>query len=87
MPGFYATANTTSPASSVGVVEKARVIDGRAGAARRCVDRAAVSRSAHERVFARAAVFFELPDGGPIPAASELGTTIGEALLAPHRSY
>ncbi len=87
MPGFYAPGEYDVAGFVVGVVSRARVIDGhevRAG------DRliALPSSGLHTNGYslARRIVFdvLKLNIGSQVPA---LGETVGEALLRPHRSY
>ena len=54
MPGFYGDGEYDIAGFIVGVVDKARLIDGRAHRAGRRADRSAVERPAHERLFAGA---------------------------------
>ena len=87
MPGFYADGEYDIAGFIVGVVEQAKVIDGRRDRARRCADRAAVGRPAHQRIFAGAARVVRHRGLQPDTFVRELGATVGDALLAPHRSY
>jgi len=87
MPGFYADGEYDIAGFIVGVVEKAKVIDGRAvlpGDALIALPSAGLHTNGYS--LARQ-VFFEAAGWRADTFASELGTTIGEALLAPHRSY
>ena len=87
MPGFYADGEYDIAGFIVGAVEKSKVIDGRAvvpGDALIAVPSAGLHTNGYS--LARR-VFFELAGWKPGTFVSELGTTIGEALLAPHRSY
>ena len=87
MPGFYADGEYDIAGFIVGVVERSRVVDGRG-----IVPGDAViglpSAGLHTNGYSLARrVFFEvmaLEAGSFLP---ELETTVGDALLAPHRSY
>jgi phosphoribosylformylglycinamidine cyclo-ligase len=87
MPGFYADGEYDVAGFIVGAVDKAKVIDGRAiGAGDVLV--ALPSAGLHTNGYSLARrVFFELAGWTPETFVSELGTTLGDALLAPHRSY
>ena len=88
MPGFYADGEYDVAGFIVGAVERERLIDGRADRAGRRADRPAVVRAAHQRLLARAhASSSTRRKLGVHDHVPELGTTVGEALLAPHRSY
>ena len=88
MPGFYADGEYDVAGFIVGAVARDRLIDGRRIAPGDVADRPAVVRAAHQRLLARAADRVRRRRAracdSPVP---ELGTTVGEALLAPHRSY
>ena len=87
MPGFYVDGEYDIAGFIVGVVEKARVIDGRAVLPGDVLI-ALPSAGLHTNGYSLARqVFFEAAGWRADTFASELGTTIGEALLAPHRSY
>ena len=87
MPGFYADGEYDIAGFIVGAVEKERVIDGRAVVPGDVLI-AVPSAGLHTNGYSLARrVFFELAGWKPGTFVSELGTTIGEALLAPHRSY
>jgi phosphoribosylformylglycinamidine cyclo-ligase len=87
MPGFYADGEYDIAGFIVGAVEKSKVIDGRAVVPGDVLI-AVPSAGLHTNGYSLARrVFFELAGWKPDTLVSELGTTIGEALLAPHRSY
>ena len=87
MPGFYADGEYDIAGFIVGVVEKAKVIDGRAIVPGDVLI-AVPSAGLHTNGYSLARrVFFETAGWKPDTLVPELGTTIGEALLAPHRSY
>ena len=87
MPGFYADGEYDVAGFIVGVVERDRLIDGRAVAPGDVLI-AIPSSGLHTNGYslARRIVFdrLRLDVRDPLP---ELGTTVGDALLAPHRSY
>jgi phosphoribosylformylglycinamidine cyclo-ligase len=87
MPGFYADGEYDIAGFIVGVVEKSKVIDGRAVLPGDVLI-ALPSAGLHTNGYSLARhVFFETAGWKADTFAGELGTTIGEALLAPHRSY
>jgi phosphoribosylformylglycinamidine cyclo-ligase len=87
MPGFYADGEYDIAGFIVGAVEKSKVIDGRA-AVPGDVLIAVPSAGLHTNGYSLARrVFFELAGWKPDTFVHEIGTTIGDALLAPHRSY
>ena len=87
MPGFYADGEYDIAGFIVGAVEKSKVIDGRAVVPGDVLI-AVPSAGLHTNGYSLARrVFFDLAGWKPDTYVSELGTTIGEALLAPHRSY
>ena len=87
MPGFYADGEYDIAGFIVGVVEKAKVIDGRAIVPGDVLI-AVPSAGLHTNGYSLARrVFFETAGWKLDTLVPELGTTIGEALLAPHRSY
>src|SRR3954468_6684031 len=87
MPGFYADGEYDLAGFIVGVVEKSRLINGRAvtiGDAIVGVPSSGLHTNGYS--LARKIVFdhLQLAVDSRVP---ELGVTVGEALLAPHRSY
>ena len=87
MPGFYADGEYDIAGFIVGVVEKAKVIDGRAVLPGDVLI-ALPSAGLHTNGYSLARqVFFETAGWTPDTVVPELGMTIGDALLAPHRSY
>jgi phosphoribosylformylglycinamidine cyclo-ligase len=87
MPGFYRDGEYDIAGFIVGVVERAKVIDGES-----IVPGDAViglrSAGLHTNGYSLARhVFFELMGLKPETTVSELDATVGDALLAPHRSY
>ena len=87
MPGFYADGEYDLAGFIVGVVERTRVIDGATIAPG---DALIGLRSAglHTNGYSLARqVFFETAGCHTDTFLTELGMTVGEALLAPHRSY
>jgi phosphoribosylformylglycinamidine cyclo-ligase len=87
MPGFYADGEYDIAGFIVGVVEKSKVIDGRAVLPGDVLV-ALPSAGLHTNGYSLARqVFFETAGWTPDTFVSELGMTIGDALLAPHRSY
>jgi phosphoribosylformylglycinamidine cyclo-ligase len=87
MPGFYADGEYDIAGFIVGVVEKAKLIDGRAVLPGDVLI-ALPSAGLHTNGYSLARqVFFETAGWTPETMVPELGMTIGDALLAPHRSY
>ncbi|MCU1383762.1 MAG: purM [Acidobacteria bacterium] len=87
MPGFYADGEYDIAGFIVGAVDKAKVIDGR-GVVPGDVLIAVPSAGLHTNGYSLARrVFFERAGWQPDTFVRELDATIGEALLAPHRSY
>jgi len=87
MPGFYADGEYDIAGFIVGVVERANVIDGRP-IVPGDVMLALPSAGLHTNGYSLARrVFFEAAGWKADTFVPELGTTVGEALLAPHRSY
>jgi len=87
MPGFYADGEYDLAGFIVGVVERSRVIDGRLvqpGDALVALPSAGLHTNGYS--LARQ-VFFESAGWEPDTFVTELGMTVGDALLAPHRSY
>jgi phosphoribosylformylglycinamidine cyclo-ligase len=87
MPGFYADGEYDIAGFIVGAVERTRVIDGRTIAAGDVLI-GLPSAGLHTNGYSLARqVLFEMAGYQPDTFVRELGTTVGEALLAPHRSY
>jgi phosphoribosylformylglycinamidine cyclo-ligase len=87
MPGFYADGEYDIAGFIVGVVERANVIDGRT-IVPGDVLLALPSAGLHTNGYSLARrVFFEAAGWKTDAFVPELGTTVGDALLAPHRSY
>ena len=87
MPGFYADGEYDIAGFIVGVVEESRIIDGRAivpGDALIGLPSAGLHTNGYS--LARR-VFFDLAGWRVDSFVNELGTTVGDALLAPHLSY
>jgi len=87
MPGFYADGTYDLAGFIVGLVDKPKVIDGhsiRAGDALYALPSAGLHTNGYS--LARK-IFFEVAGKGPGDTVDGLELTIGEALLAPHRSY
>jgi phosphoribosylformylglycinamidine cyclo-ligase len=87
MPGFYGEGEYDIAGFIVGAVDKARVIDGR-GVLPGDVLIGLPSAGLHTNGYSLARhVFFETAGWKADTFVAELNTTIGDALLAPHRSY
>jgi phosphoribosylformylglycinamidine cyclo-ligase len=87
MPGFYADGEYDVAGFIVGAVERDRLIDGR-GVAPGDVLIGVPSSGLHTNGYSLARrIVFERLRLGVRDRVPELGTTVGEALLAPHRSY
>jgi phosphoribosylformylglycinamidine cyclo-ligase len=87
MPGFYADGEYDIAGFIVGVVDKSQIIDGRAIVPGDVLI-GLPSAGLHTNGYSLARrIFFELAQWKPDKLVRELGVTIGEALLAPHRSY
>ncbi len=87
MPGFYADGEYDIAGTIVGVVEKSRVVDGRSIVAGDALIGMS-SDGLHTNGYSLARrVLFDVCRFSPDTRVPELGTTVGEALLAPHRSY
>ncbi len=87
MPGFYADGEYDIAGFIVGIVEESRIIDGRSivpGDALIGVPSAGLHTNGYS--LARH-VFFEVAGWRADSFVGELGTTVGDALLAPHVSY
>jgi phosphoribosylformylglycinamidine cyclo-ligase len=87
MPGFYADGEYDIAGFIVGVVERAKVIDGRT-IVPGDVLLALPSAGLHTNGYSLARrVFFEAAGWKADTFVPELGVTVADALLAPHRSY
>src|SRR6267378_4083300 len=87
MPGFYADGEYDIAGFIVGVVERSRVIDGRSivpGDALVALPSAGLHTNGYS--LARR-VLFDAAGLAPDAFVPELGSTVADALLAPHRSY
>ncbi len=87
MPGFYADGEYDIAGFIVGVVERPKIVDGRTivpGDVLIGVPSAGLHTNGYS--LARR-VIFDVAGLTPDAFVPELGTTVGEALLAPHRSY
>ena len=87
MPGFYADGEYDVAGFIVGIVDRERIIDGRAitpGDALIGLPSAGLHTNGYS--LARR-VLFEVAGLAPESYLAELGTTVGDSLLAPHRSY
>jgi phosphoribosylformylglycinamidine cyclo-ligase len=87
MPGFYADGEYDIAGFIVGIVDRSRLIDGRAiGPGDVLVGLPSAGLHTNGYSLARR-VLFEAAGWTPETVVADLGTTVGEALLAPHRSY
>jgi phosphoribosylformylglycinamidine cyclo-ligase len=87
MPGFYADGEYDLAGFIVGAVEKSQIIDGRAIVPGDVLI-GLPSTGLHTNGYSLARrIFFELAQWKPDKYVRELGVTIGDALLATHRSY
>jgi phosphoribosylformylglycinamidine cyclo-ligase len=87
MPGFYAPGEYDVSGTIVGVVEKARMLDGRSIRPRDVVLGLAAS-GLHTNGYSLARrVLFDQMKLKPATRVPELGMTVGEELLKVHRSY
>src|ERR1700704_3024852 len=87
MPGFYADGEYDIAGFIVGIVEKSGVIDGR-GVVPGDVLIGVPSAGLHTNGYSLARrVLFDVTGWGADTFVDDLGTTVGDALLAPHRSY
>ena len=87
MPGFYAEGEYDVAGFIVGVVDRAKVIDGRR-VAPGDVLLALPSAGLHTNGYSLARkLFFEVAGHTPDTRLDALGETVGEALLRPHLSY
>jgi phosphoribosylformylglycinamidine cyclo-ligase len=87
MPGFYADGEYDVAGFIVGAVERTKIIDGRGiGAGDVLIGLPSSGLHTNGYSLARSIVFdrLKLSVADRVP---ELGTTVGEALLVPHRSY
>ncbi len=88
MPGFYADGEYDIAGFIVGVVERSRIVDGRSirpGDALIGLPSSGLHTNGYS--LARRVLFDDCNAHGRRDAGPELGTTVGDALLAPHRSY
>jgi phosphoribosylformylglycinamidine cyclo-ligase len=87
MPGFYADGEYDVAGFIVGAVERARIVDGRSIVPGDAI-LALPSSGLHTNGYSLARrVLFEAAALTVDTEVPELGTTVGSALLAPHRSY
>jgi phosphoribosylformylglycinamidine cyclo-ligase len=87
MPGFYADGEYDIAGFIVGVVEKSRVIDGRSIVPGDVLI-GLPSAGLHTNGYSLARrVLFEVAQWKPDKFIPEVGATVADALLAPHRSY
>jgi phosphoribosylformylglycinamidine cyclo-ligase len=87
MPGFYADGEYDIAGFIVGVVEKSKVIDGRSvGVGDVLIGLPSSGLHTNGYSLARR-VLFDVAGCNADTVLPEIGTTVGDALLAPHRSY
>src|SRR5215217_3343340 len=87
MPGFYSDGEYDVAGFIVGVVDRARLVDGRSITPGDLLI-GIPSSGLHTNGYSLARrIAFEIAGLEPGDRVAELGTTIGEALLVPHRSY
>ena len=87
MPGFYADGEYDIAGFIVGAVEKSRVIDGRSIVPGDVLI-GIPSTGLHTNGYSLARrVLFDVTGWAADTFVDDLGTTVGDALLAPHRSY
>jgi phosphoribosylformylglycinamidine cyclo-ligase len=87
MPGFYADGEYDIAGFIVGIVEQAKLVDGRAIVPGDVLI-GLPSAGLHTNGYSLARrVLFEAAGLTPDTLVPELGMTVGDALLAPHRSY
>src|SRR6267378_148902 len=87
MPGFYADGEYDIAGFIVGAVEKTKIVDGRAIVPGDVLI-GLPSAGLHTNGYSLARrVLFDVVGWKAGTVVAELGTTVGEALLAPHRSY
>jgi phosphoribosylformylglycinamidine cyclo-ligase len=87
MPGFYADGEYDIAGFIVGAVDKTKIVDGRAIVPGDVLI-GFPSSGLHTNGYSLARrIFFELAQWKPGKFVRELGVTLADALLAPHRSY
>jgi phosphoribosylformylglycinamidine cyclo-ligase len=87
MPGFYADGEYDIAGFIVGIVEKSKLIDGRSVVPGDVLI-GVPSTGLHTNGYSLARrVFFDTAGWKPDTFVRELNATVGDALLAPHRSY
>jgi phosphoribosylformylglycinamidine cyclo-ligase len=87
MPGFYADGEYDVAGFIVGIVEQTAIVDGRAVRPGDALI-ALPSSGLHTNGYSLARrVLFDVARFAPDTTVPALGTTVGDALLAPHRSY
>ena len=87
MPGFYGDGEYDIAGFIVGIVEKSKIVDGR-GIEPGDVAIGIPSAGLHTNGYSLARkICFEAAGWGPDTYVAELQSTMGDALLAPHRSY
>src|SRR5438874_13344806 len=87
MPGFYGDGEYDIAGFIVGVVDRDRIVDGRTIAAGDVLV-GLPSAGLHTNGYSLARrVLFDVAGLRPDTFVAELGTTVADALLAPHRSY
>jgi phosphoribosylformylglycinamidine cyclo-ligase len=87
MPGFYAEGEYDIAGFIVGIVERSRIVDGRSITPGDVLI-GLPSTGLHTNGYSLARhVLFEMSGLSTDSVVPELGTSVGEALLAPHRSY
>lgn len=87
MPGFYADGEYDVAGFIVGMADRSRVVDGKAIAVGDALI-ALPSAGLHTNGYSLARkIFFDVAGKGAGDTVAGLTVTIGEALLAPHRSY
>jgi phosphoribosylformylglycinamidine cyclo-ligase len=87
MPGFYSEGEYDIAGFIVGVVERSRIIDGKTIVPGDVII-GLTSAGLHTNGYSLARrVFFEIMSAKPEEFMPQLGATVSDALLAPHRSY
>src|SRR3989442_2020955 len=87
MPGFYAEGEYDLAGFIVGIVDRERIIDGRTiNAGDALIGLPATGLHTNGYSLARR-VLFDVAGLAPETLVPELGATVADALLAPHRSY